>query len=324
MQEMQETHEPQKSETPETLDNTNSSTITDAVQNLKFIHQGDKIVASYRAPEKVKTVGDEILDHNKVTTTSKPVEQTAIEKIKNMQKVFEQMGSTDRAASLETFVDETFNAVTGKTSNHRQFEIEYTQQDAKSQWDSKPKDPGSLEHTYFEIDTNSGSGDVTRSFKAAEKTYPSELVTKGDVLQHQVNLAMMDDLQEAVYQAKFSLDKVAKVKESKFESLQNSMHQAQQLINQERQDLVLTILNEVVGYQPDNLATLAPEDRKLFTQANTLITTARNLVKKAGFVTNDGMNEKQVLELVSSAIKIWPSYRNDTRFNTLLDRIFLL
>lgn len=260
-------------------------------------------------------------------TESKPL--TTIEKIKNVHRSLSEVdGSLDRFVSLGEFTESSFNAILGPEVR-KEFEIlndeEIQELSASYGRSVETKEPGALESSTFAITEDpTVNGKVTFASQTTIDDVKDAAREAG--LQHQVNFDMMQELRESVYKAKFELDKVVGVKDEHFKSIEDSLKQAMNLIEDERSQLVEGALASIITDLKNStkVEELNPEDRKLFWQALHNLECAKVQVNKAGFKAAKGIQEEKVQEAVVLAEKLWPKIKESTLYDTLSKQILML
>lgn len=261
-----------------------------------------------------------ILDSSKIPGPGKITKQTALEKIKNSLSVLKE---TDSDAS---YVLGLFDIA--KTKERKDFAIAQDADElAKSFYGVREvKEPGAVNTLHFAIDSADNAGPVNSI--GIELGVTIEKV-KDDAsladLAHKVNFDMLSELRESVYNAKFELDKVTAVKDTKLEDLAKSLQRVESILNEERRVLVVGNLDAVIeNLQAIDDSKLAPEDRKGLWDAVHNLQCAKDLVNKANYKDPKGMNEQAVQEFLTKSIKLYPKIKEDQRMNTLIAHIFEL
>ncbi len=249
---------------------------------------------------------------------------TALDKIKDVAANLKLMG---KEAEGE-FIVKAFDNITNPTLERKEFEIKDTEELAKAFFGREkiqPKEPGSLNSSTFTV-----SEDSTATGKSFQDTSAGTVTDKVidsayGTIAAQVNFDMISELRERVYHAKFELDKVVGVKGELFDSLEQSLKKAEEILNVERSNIVIHNLQEITKVlEAVKVEELAPEDRKALWDAIHNLKCADNLVNKAGFKDKAGDNEKIVQEHVAKALKLYPKLKEDVRMQALSSQIFAL
>lgn len=248
---------------------------------------------------------------------------TALDKIKDVAANLKLMG---KEAEGE-FIVKAFDNITNPTLGRKEFEIKDTEELAKAFFGRDaiaPKDPGSLNSNTFTISENAEPGKSFQDNNAGTVT-DKVIDSAYGTIAAQVNFDMISELRERVYHAKFELDKVVGVKGELFDSLEQSLKKAEEILNVERKNIVMHNLQEITKVlEAVKVEELAPEDRKALWDAIHNLKCADNLVNKAGFKDRAGDNEKIVQEHVAKALKLYPKLKEDVRMQALSSQIFAL
>nr|DAP03808.1 MAG TPA: hypothetical protein [Caudoviricetes sp.] len=248
---------------------------------------------------------------------------TALDKIKDVAANLKLMG---KEAEGE-FIVKAFDNITNPTLERKEFEIKDTEESAKAFFGRDaiaPKNPGSLNSNTFTITENAEPG---KSFQDSNAGTVTDKVIDSayGTIAAQVNFDMISELRERVYHAKFELDKVVGVEGELFDSLEQSLKKAEEILNVERKNIVIHNLQEITKVlEAVKVEDLAPEDRKALWDAIHNLKCANNLVNKAGFKDKAGDNEKIVQEHVAKALKLYPKLKEDVRMQALSSQIFAL
>lgn len=248
---------------------------------------------------------------------------TALDKIKDVAANLKLMG---KEAEGE-FIVKAFDNITNPTLERKEFEIKDTEELAKAFFGRDaiaPKNPGSLHSNTFTISENAEPGKSFQDNNAGTVT-DKVIDSAYGTIAAQVNFDMISELRERVYHAKFELDKVVGVKGELFDSLEQSLKKAEEILNVERSNIVMHNLQEITKVlEAVKVEELAPEDRKSLWDAIHNLKCADNLVNKAGFKDRAGDNEKIVQEHVAKALKLYPKLKEDVRMQALSSQIFAL
>lgn len=251
---------------------------------------------------------------------------TALDKIKDVAANLKLMG---KEAEGE-FIVKAFDNITNPTLERKEFEIKDTEELAKAFFGRDaiaPKNPGSLNSNTFTISENAETNPTGKSFQDNNAGTVTDKVIDSayGTIAAQVNFDMLQELRERVYHAKFELDKVVGVKGELFDSLEQSLKKAEEILNVERSNIVMHNLQEITKVlEAVKVEELAPEDRKALWDAIHNLKCANNLVNKAGFKDRAGDNEKIVQEHVAKALKLYPKLKEDVRMQALSSQIFAL
>lgn len=248
---------------------------------------------------------------------------TALDKIKDVAANLKLMG---KEAEGE-FIVKAFDNITNPTLERKEFEIKDTEELAKAFFGRvaiAPKNPGSLNSNTFTITENAEPGKSFQDNNAGTVT-DKVIDSAYGTIAAQVNFDMISELRKRVYHAKFELDKVVGVKGELFDSLEQSLKKAEDILNVERKNIVMHNLQEITKVlEAVKVEELAPEDRKALWDAIHNLKCANNLVNKAGFKDKAGDNEKIVQEHVAKALKLYPKLKEDVRMQALSSQIFAL
>lgn len=248
---------------------------------------------------------------------------TALDKIKDVAANLKLMG---KEAEGE-FIVKAFDNITNPTLERKEFEIKDTEELAKAFFGRDaiaPKNPGSLNSNTFTITENAEPGKSFQDESAGTVT-DKVIDSAYGTIAAQVNFDMISELRERVYHAKFELDKVVGVKGELFDSLEQSLKKAEEILDVERKNIVMHNLQEITKVlEAVKVEELAPEDRKALWGAIHNLKCANNLVNKAGFKDRAGDNEKIVQEHVAKALKLYPKLKEDVRMQALSSQIFAL
>lgn len=248
---------------------------------------------------------------------------TALDKIKDVAANLKLMG---KEAEGE-FIVKAFDNITNPTLERKEFEIKDTEELAKAFFGREkiqPKEPGALHSGEFTISENAEPGKSFQDESAGTVT-DKVIDSAYGTIAAQVNFDMISELRERVYHAKFELDKVVGVKGELFDSLEQSLKKAEEILNVERKNIVMHNLQEITKVlEAVKVEELAPEDRKALWDAIHNLKCANNLVNKAGFKDKAGDNEKIVQAHVAKALKLYPKLKEDVRMQALSSQIFAL
>ena len=251
---------------------------------------------------------------------------TALDKIKDVAANLKLMG---KEAEGE-FIVKAFDNITNPTLERKEFEIKDTEELAKAFFGRDalaPKNPGSLNSNTFTITENAETNPTGKSFQDNNAGTVTDKVIDSayGTIAAQVNFDMISELRERVYHAKFELDKVVGVKGELFDSLEQSLKKAEEILDVERKNIVMHNLQEITKVlEAVKVEELAPEERKALWDAIHNLKCATNLVNKAGFKDRAGDNEKIVQEHVAKALKLYPKLKEDVRMQALSSQIFAL
>ena len=254
----------------------------------------------------------------------KPTGMSALDKIKDVAANLKLMG---KEAEGE-FIVKAFDNITNPTLERKEFEIKDTEELAKAFFGREkiqPKEPGALHSSTFSVSEDSSA--TGKSFQDSNAGTVTDKVIDSayGTIAAQVNFDMISELRERVYHAKFELDKVVGVKGELFDSLEQSLKKAEEILNVERKNIVMHNLQEITKVlEAVKVEELAPEDRKALWDAIHNLKCANNLVNKAGFKDKAGDNEKIVQEHVAKALKLYPKLKEDVRMQALSSQIFAL
>lgn len=291
-------------------------------RSLEF--QTTKVVSSNVVPKvPVQYVENPLKFANESGGLKKP---TALDKIKDVAANLKLMG---KEAEGE-FIVKAFDNITNPTLERKEFEIKDTEELAKAFFGRDaiaPKNPGSLNSNTFTITENAETNPTGKSFQDNNAGTVTDKVIDSayGTIAAQVNFDMISELRERVYHAKFELDKVVGVKGELFDSLEQSLKKAEEILNVERKNIVMHNLQEITkALEAVKAEELAPEDRKALWDAIHNLKCANNLVNKAGFKDRAGDNEKIVQDHVAKALKLYPKLKEDVRMQALSSQIFAL
>ena len=248
---------------------------------------------------------------------------TALDKIKDVAANLKLMGKEAEGV----FIVKAFDNITNPTLERKEFEIKDTEELAKAFFGREkiaPKEPGALHSSEFSITKDAEPGKSFQDQNAGTVT-DKVIDSAYGTIAAQVNFDMLQELRERVYHAKFELDKVVGVKGELFDSLEQSLKKAEEILNVERKNIVMHNLQEITKVlEAVKVEELAPEDRKALWDAIHNLKCADNLVNKAGFKDRAGDNEKIVQEHVAKALKLYPKLKEDVRMQALSSQIFAL
>nr|DAX96185.1 MAG TPA: hypothetical protein [Bacteriophage sp.] len=288
-------------------------------RSLEF--QTTKVVSSGAVPKVPAQYVENPLKFAK--DLKKPTGMSALDKIKDVAANLKLMG---KEAEGE-FIVKAFDNITNPTLERKEFEIKDTEELAKAFFGRDaiaPKNPGSLNSNTFTITENAEPGKSFQDNNAGTVT-DKVIDSAYGTIAAQVNFDMLQELRERVYHAKFELDKVVGVKGELFDSLEQSLKKAEEILNVERSNIVMHNLQEITKVlEAVKVEELAPEDRKALWDAIHNLKCANNLVNKAGFKDRAGDNEKIVQEHVAKALKLYPKLKEDVRMQALSSQIFAL
>ncbi len=288
-------------------------------RSLEF--QTTKVVSSGAVPKVPAQYVENPLKFAK--DLKKPTGMSALDKIKDVAANLKLMG---KEAEGE-FIVKAFDNITNPTLERKEFEIKDTEELAKAFFGRDaiaPKNPGSLNSNTFTITENAEPGKSFQDNNAGTVT-DKVIDSAYGTIAAQVNFDMISELRERVYHAKFELDKVVGVKGELFDSLEQSLKKAEEILNVERKNIVMHNLQEITKVlEAVKVEELAPEDRKALWDAIHNLKCANNLVNKAGFKDKAGDNEKIVQEHVAKALKLYPKLKEDVRMQALSSQIFAL
>ena len=247
---------------------------------------------------------------------------TALDKIKDVAANLKLMG---KEAEGE-FIVKAFDNITNPTLERKEFEIKDTEELAKAFFGREkiqPKEPGALHSSTFAVSEDSSATGKSFQDNNAGTVTDKVIDSAYGTIAAQVNFDMLQELRERVYHAKFELDKV--VKGELFDSLEQSLKKAEEILDVERKNIVMHNLQEITKVlEAVKVEELAPEDRKALWDAIHNLKCANNLVNKAGFKDKAGDNEKIVQEHVAKALKLYPKLKEDVRMQALSSQIFAL
>ena len=250
---------------------------------------------------------------------------TALDKIKDVAENLKLMGKEVEGE----FIVKAFDNITNTTLERKEFEIKDTEELAKAFFGREkiqPKEPGALHSAKFAIEESNNMHKVHSFEDSYSGTVTDKVIDSAyGTIAAQVNFDMISELRERVYHAKFELDKVVGVKGELFDSLEQSLKKAEEILNVERKNIVMHNLQEITKVlEAVKVGELAPEDRKALWDAIHNLKCANNLVNKAGFKDKAGDNEKIVQEHVAKALKLYPKLKEDVRMQALSSQIFAL
>lgn len=249
---------------------------------------------------------------------------TALDKIKDVAANLKLMG---KEAEGE-FIVKAFDNITNPTLERKEFEIKDTEELAKDFFGRDaiaPKNPGSLHSNTFTISEDHAPASKSFQDNNAGTVTDKVIDSAYGTIAAQVNFDMISELRERVYHAKFELDKVVGVKGELFDSLEQSLKKAEEILDVERKNIVMHNLQEITKVlEAVKVEELAPEERKALWDAIHNLKCANNLVNKAGFKDRAGDNEKIVQEHVAKALKLYPKLKEDVRMQALSTQIFAL
>ena len=286
-------------------------------RSLEF--QTTKVVSSNAVPKVSVQYAENPLKFAK--DLKKP---TALDKIKDVAANLKLMG---KEAEGE-FIVKAFDNITNPTLERKEFEIKDTEELAKAFFGREkivPKEPGALHSSTFVVNEDSSATGKSFQDESAGTVTDKVIDSAYGTIAAQVNFDMISELRERVYHAKFELDKVVGVKGELFDSLEQSLKKAEEILNVERKNIVMHNLQEITKVlEAVKVEELAPEDRKALWDAIHNLKCANNLVNKAGFKDKAGDNEKIVQEHVAKALKLYPKLKEDVRMQALSSQIFAL
>lgn len=249
---------------------------------------------------------------------------TALDKIKDVAANLKLMG---KEAEGE-FIVKAFDNITNPTLERKEFEIKDTEELAKAFFGREkiqPKEPGALHSSTFSVSEDSSATGKSFQDNNAGTVTDKVIDSAYGTIAAQVNFNMVSELRERVYHAKFELDKVVGVKGELFDSLEQSLKKAEEILDVERSNIVMHNLQEITKVlEAVKVEELAPEDRKALWDAIHNLKCADALVNKAGFKDKAGDNEKIVQEHVAKALKLYPKLKEDVRMQALSSQIFAL
>lgn len=284
-----------------------------AVNSISFTTQKER-VTQFTETQKIDKVGDQTID------ISKP---TALDRIKNVSK---SLGELEGDGILH--IVDSFEAIR-YSGNRKDFKLE-EDSSLKEKWSPNHQDLayGSLDSKTFEIDEESEMRDskicqnpvTIDEVKALQKHVGGEL-------SKQVNFDMLNEVRQSVYNAQLELEKFTGVKDSAIEDLETMLTKTKEVLEAERKEIVLRNLNEIIKsteISDGEFAELSPDERDGYSSAMYNLNCARLLVTKAGFKSEIGMNEQQVIDHIVVAEKLWPKLKEDARFQVLSSQIFNL
>ena len=330
---------PKAEETPETADpklcGTDPKIICDVVHGLfsepkpaevkpeeptrSLEFQTTKVVSSNVVPKVLVQYVENPLKFAK--DLKKP---TALDKIKDVAANLKLMG---KEAEGE-FIVKAFDNITNPTLERKEFKIKDTEELAKAFFGREkiqPKEPGALHSSTFSVSEDSSATGKSFQDNNAGTVTDKVIDSAYGTIAAQVNFDMISELRERVYHVKFELDKVVGVKGELFDSLEQSLKKAEEILDVERKNIVMHNLQEITKVlEAVKVEELAPEDRKALWDAIHNLKCANNLVNKAGFKDRAGDNEKIVQEHVAKALKLYPKLKEDVRMQALSSQIFAL
>lgn len=289
-------------------------------RSLEF--QTTKVVSSNAVPKVAKVPVQYVENPLKFAKDLK--KPTALDKIKDVAANLKLMG---KEAEGE-FIVKAFDNITNPTLERKEFEIKDTEELAKAFFGREkiqPKEPGALHSSTFAVSEDSSA--TGKSFQDSNAGTVTDKVIDSayGTIAAQVNFDMISELRERVYHAKFELDKVVGVKGELFDSLDQSLKKAEEILNVERKNIVMHNLQEITKVlEAVKVEELAPEDRKALWDAIHNLKCANNLVNKAGFKDKAGDNEKIVQEHMAKALKLYPKLKENVRMQALSSQIFAL
>nr|DAK98495.1 MAG TPA: hypothetical protein [Caudoviricetes sp.] len=289
-------------------------------RSLEF--QTTKVVSSNVVPKVPVQYAENPLKFAK--DLKKPTGMSALDKIKDVAANLKLMG---KEAEGE-FIVKAFDNITNPTLERKEFEIKDTEELAKAFFGREkiqPKEPGALHSSTFAVSEDSTATGESFQDNNAGTVTDKVIDSAYGTIAAQVNFDMISELRERVYHAKFELDKVVGVKGELFDSLEQSLKKAEEILNVERKNIVMHNLQEITKVlEAVKEEELAPEERKALWDAIHNLKCANNLVNKAGFKDKAGDNEKIVQEHVAKALKLYPKLKEDVRMQALSSQIFAL
>ena len=289
-------------------------------RSLEF--QTTKVVSSGAVPKVPAQYVENPLKFAK--DLKKPTGMSALDKIKDVAANLKLMG---KEAEGE-FIVKAFDNITNPTLERKEFEIKDTEELAKAFFGREkiqPKEPGALHSSTFSVSEDSSATGKSFQDNNAGTVTDKVIDSAYGTIAAQVNFDMISELRERVYHAKFELDKVVGVKGELFDSLEQSLKKAEEILNVERSNIVMHNLQEITKVlEAVKVEELAPEERKALWDAIHNLKCANDLVNKAGFKDRAGDNEKIVQEHVAKALKIYPKLKEDVRMQALSSQIFAL
>ncbi len=289
-------------------------------RSLEF--QTTKVVSSNAVPKVPVQYVENPLKFAK--DLKKPTGMSVLDKIKDVAANLKLMG---KEAEGE-FIVKAFDNITNPTLERKEFEIKDTEELAKAFFGREkiqPKEPGALHSGEFTLSEDSTATGKSFQDNNAGTVTDKVIDSAYGTIAAQVNFDMLQELRERVYHAKFELDKVVGVKGELFDSLEQSLKKAEEILDVERKNIVMHNLQEITKVlEAVKVEELAPEDRKALWDAIHNLKCANNLVNKAGFKDRAGDNEKIVQEHVAKALKLYPKLKEDVRMQALSSQIFAL
>lgn len=144
----------------------------------------------------------------------------------------------------------------------------------------------------------------------------------GRQLVQAIDMSVLDDIQKSTYVLEGELAKLGKVKQDKALSIDKSIEQAEKLLTSERRSIVISSLEGVLNYVPENFHNLVADEQKAFRDASSVLNRALNLYKKADVNVEDPASI--AIDSIIQATKLWPKYNEDPRIKQLLEKVLLV
>lgn len=139
----------------------------------------------------------------------------------------------------------------------------------------------------------------------------------GRQLVNAIDMKTLDDIAKETYQLEGELKQLSSLKFDKFESVNESLEQAQKALNLERNSQIVKYLEEIIKAVPCDFYDLSPEQQKNFRDANKLLCRALEFYKKSGSDFSTGIAKESIID----ATILWPRYKEDSRLIWLMDKI---
>lgn len=144
----------------------------------------------------------------------------------------------------------------------------------------------------------------------------------GRQLVQAIDMSVLDDIQKSTYILEGELAKLGKVKQNNILSIDKSIEQAEKLLTAERRSIVVSSLEGVLNYVPNNFHNFTADEQKAFRDASSVLNRALNLYKKADVNVEDPASI--AIDSIVQATKLWPKYNEDPRIKQLLEKILLV
>lgn len=150
---------------------------------------------------------------------------------------------------------------------------------------------------------------------------------------HDIQMDDMDAISKETANLDMQLNILGGSKINKYESLTQSLQEADRIINLERQSQLLKMFQDLARRGPYNefddncdvyyesLSTLDPDDQKAFRSANEKLQQAVTILTDPDAVNHTLNAEMNVRDLLLDALTLWPSFKQDERVNQLVLRV---